>query len=364
MNFSSKIVSWYEQNKRSLPWRETSDPYRIWLSEIILQQTRVDQGTAYYHRFLEAFPDIESLAGASEEQVLKRWQGLGYYTRARNLHRAANIILARHKGKFPNAYESVIGLPGIGEYTAAAIVSIAFDQPYPVVDGNVNRVISRVFGIYEPADGAAGKKTILEKATALMDKTNPGIYNQAIMEFGALYCTPRNPMCKKCIFKSECQAFKNGDVENLPTRKAKPGQRFRHFYYFLFTFRSNHSTKILINKRGGRDIWKNLYDFPLVEKSRKTSLKALRESGIHGLDLKNKALKTMGNEYKHILSHQIILARFIRVDYAEEQMAGILKHLRIENLIPIEARDLVHFPVPRLIEKFLEENQVTGSSGA
>jgi A/G-specific adenine glycosylase len=364
MNFSTKIVNWYEQNKRSLPWRETSDPYRIWLSEIILQQTRVDQGTAYYHRFLEAFPDINSLAGASEEQVLKHWQGLGYYTRARNLHRAANILLTRHKGIFPQEYKSVLNLPGIGEYTAAAILSIAFGQAYPVVDGNVNRVISRVFGIYEPVDGTVGKKLILEKATSLMDKATPGVYNQAIMEFGALHCTPRNPSCSNCIFKSECRAFQNGDVENLPTRKVKPVQRFRHFYYFLFIFRSNHSTKILINKRGGKDIWKNLYDFPLVEKSRRTPLKEIRESGIHGLELKNKVLKTMGNEYKHILSHQVILARFIRVDCTEEQMAEIRKHLRIENLIPIETRDLVHFPVPRLIEKFLEENQVSGSSGA
>jgi A/G-specific adenine glycosylase len=362
MKFSSKITRWYGHHKRDLPWRKTSDPYRIWLSEIILQQTRIDQGLAYYQRFLEAYPDVVSLASAEEQDVLKLWQGLGYYTRARNLHRTAKIVAEKYRGTFPQSWEEVINLPGIGSYTAAAILSIAFGKPYPVVDGNVYRLLTRLHAIDTPIDSGTGKRIVENKAHELLDRKDPGTYNQAVMEFGALYCKPVNPDCPRCIFKSECHAFKKKEVEKFPVKKPRRNQRFRYFHYFLFTFRSNHSTKILINKRGGDDIWQNLYDFPLIETSRHTSLTRLKESGFNDLDLKNMSLNIMGNEYKHILSHQVILARFIRVDLSPDLLAGTQKKLRIEDLIPVELRDLSNFPIPRLIEKFLEENRLTISS--
>lgn len=363
MNFSAKIELWYGHNKRDLPWRNTSDPYRIWLSEIILQQTRIDQGLSYFNRFVEAFPDIRSLAAAPEELVLKHWQGLGYYTRARNLHRTAIEISEKYNGLFPGNYENLILLPGIGDYTASAILSMTFNKPYPVLDGNVFRVITRLFSIHDPVDSGKGKNRIREKALELMDYNDPGTYNQAVMEFGALHCKPVNPDCDNCIFKTECLAFKKNEVNKLPVKKAKPVQRFRYFNYFLFCFQSNHSAKILINKREGNDIWKNLYDFPLIETTQRTSLKNFRNEGFNDLVLKNKTMKSIGNEYKHILSHQVILARFIRVDSCLEQLAEIQKNFRTGNLIPVEISDLIHFPVPRLIEKFLEENRLNGSSG-
>jgi len=358
MNFSVKIINWYKLNKRNLPWRYTTDPYKIWLSEIILQQTRIDQGINYYNNFIKAFPDVKSLANSSEEQVLKLWQGLGYYSRARNLYKTAGIVAHKFNGKFPDDYNDIIHLPGIGEYTAAALLSMAFQKSYPVVDGNVYRVITRMFAIDTPIDSGEGKKLVAAKAHEIMDNQYPGIYNQAIMEFGALYCKPKNPDCINCIFSSDCMAFKKKLVEKLPVKKSRSAQRYRYFYYLLICFKSNESDHILINKREGNDIWKNLYDFPLIETNKRISLNKIKEIGYHGLILKNKTMKTMGNEYKHILSHQVILARFIRMEIKKKQLAEIQKNIRNEKLIPIKTRDLVRFPIPRLIEKFLEENRL------
>jgi len=358
MKFSNEIIKWYKLNKRKLPWRNTNDPYKIWLSEIILQQTRIDQGINYYNNFVKTFPDVMSLANSSEENVLKLWQGLGYYTRARNLYKTANIIAHKFNGKFPNEYNEIIQLPGIGVYTAAAIASMAFNKSYPVVDGNVFRVITRVFAIDTPIDSGQGKKLVMDKALEIIDTQKPGIYNQAIMEFGALYCKPKNPDCLNCIFTTNCLAYRKKFVEKLPVKISRPVQRYRYFYYLLICYKSNESDYILINKRGGNDIWKNLYDFPLIESNKKISLNRVIENGFNGLVLKNKTMKLMGNEYKHILSHQVILARFIRVEIKEKQQAEIQKNIRNEKLIPIKTRDLVHFPIPRLIEKFLEENRL------
>ena len=254
------------------------------------------------------------------------------------------------------------GLPGIGTYTAAAVLSIAFGKPYPVVDGNVYRVLTRIHAIDVPIDSGPGKRIVGEKARALMGGKDPGTYNQAVMEFGALHCRPVSPDCSRCIFKSECRAFARGEVEKFPVKKPRRDQRYRYFHYFLFTFRSNHSVKILINIRGGNDIWKNLYDFPLIETVRRTSLRSLKEAGFNDLALKNKTMIAMGNEYKHILSHQVILARFIRVDLSPDQLAGTREKLRIEGLVPVDLNDLGKFPVPRLIERFLEENRLIASS--
>lgn len=362
MNFSVKIINWYNLNKRDLPWRKTSDPYKIWLSEIILQQTRIDQGSDYYLRFVKKFPDLNSLANADENQVLKLWQGLGYYTRARNLHKTAREILTNREGIFPDSYEEIITLPGIGEYTSAAILSIAYGRSYPVIDGNVSRVISRFAGVEHAIDSREGKKIIQKKAWEYLWKEDPGTYNQAIMEFGALFCKPKNPNCEECIFSVDCVAYKKGIVNKIPLKKPRQVQRTRYFYYFLFCFQGNDSPQILINKRGGNDIWKNLYDFPLIESDKPLSLKKINEMKIGNFSMKNKGLKTMGNEYKHILSHQVIMAKFIRVVIKEVKLAEIQKNIRNEKLIPIDTKDLIRFPVPRLIDKFLKENPFDDSS--
>ena len=358
MNFSAKVINWYELNQRDLPWRKTNDPYKIWLSEIILQQTRIDQGIYYYHQFVETYPDIKSLANSTEEQILKLWQGLGYYSRARNLYKTAKIIVDKYNGRFPNEYKEVIQLPGIGEYTAAAILSMAFKKPFAVVDGNVFRVIARVFGIVTPIDSGKGKKIVAEKVNRLLDIQIPGIFNQAIMEFGALYCKPVNPACSSCIFSADCKANNKKLVNKLPVKKPKLVKRFRYFYYFIIQSKSNNSTLILINKRRGNDIWKNLYDFPHIESNKRISLQRIKENGFNGLMLKNKTMKAMGNEYKHILSHQVILARFIQVEIDEKQLAELQNDIRNKIFIPVKIEELVHYPIPRLIEKFLEENRL------
>jgi A/G-specific adenine glycosylase len=228
MNFSKTIIRWYNKNKRDLPWRHTKDPYKIWLSEIILQQTRVQQGLPYYETFVKKFPTVHHLAKANEDVVMKTWQGLGYYSRARNLHYSAKFISKNLKGKFPNNFEEIKKLKGIGDYTAGAIASFAFNKPYPVVDGNVFRVLSRYFGIKTPIDSAKGKNEFVEKATLLLDKKNPGTFNQAIMEFGAMKCVPQNPDCGKCPLKNGCEALANDTVSALPFKSKKNKIRTRY----------------------------------------------------------------------------------------------------------------------------------------
>ena len=220
-NFSGVLIHWYSENKRQLPWRETTDPYRIWISEIILQQTRVVQGLEYFNRFMERFPDVKALAEANEDEVMKYWQGLGYYSRARNLHAAAREIMARFGGKFPETYKEVLSLKGIGEYTAAAICSFAWRQPYAVVDGNVYRVLGRVFGVDTPIDSTAGKKEFAELAQAMLDPERPDLYNQAIMDFGAVQCTPKAPDCMYCPLRERCVAYVSGKVDELPVKAGK-----------------------------------------------------------------------------------------------------------------------------------------------
>ncbi|HEY0769642.1 MAG TPA: A/G-specific adenine glycosylase, partial [Sphingobacteriaceae bacterium] len=229
--FPDKIVKWYSENKRSLPWRETKDPYRIWLSEIILQQTRVAQGLPYYLRFVERFPTVSHLASAPQDEVLRLWQGLGYYTRARNLQKCAQTIVEKYSRKFPRTYAELISLPGIGEYTAAAIASISFNEKVAVVDGNVFRVLSRVFGIDTPINSAEGKKGFSKLANDLIHETAPADYNQGLMEFGALFCTPKNPKCEECVFRKSCHAFQNGLQQQLPVKLKSKASRKRYFYY-------------------------------------------------------------------------------------------------------------------------------------
>ncbi len=344
MNLSGELAKWYEQNKRELPWRFTNDPYKIWLSEIILQQTRVNQGWEYYEKFVEHFPTIKDLANAKEDAVLKLWQGLGYYSRARNLHFAAKQVVKEYKGKFPTSYEDIIKLKGVGEYTASAISSIAYSEPKAVVDGNVFRVLARLFGIKTPIDTGRGKKEFVEVAYKVLDKRNPGNHNQAMMEFGALQCTPKNPDCGNCIFRSECFAFKNNLVHELPAKEKKVKITNRYFIYCIL---ENQKGEILIEKRAENDIWKGLYQFPLIEEKKSLSDKKSIEKPISHFNLKNANLISISAPFKHILSHQKIEAIFVHFKVTRFQ--------KNNSYITIYKEDFINFGIPKLIENYVNK---------
>jgi A/G-specific adenine glycosylase len=339
---SKSLIKWYEANKRELPWRDISDPYRIWISEIILQQTSVNQGLSYYLRFIERFPDVKALAIANEDEVLKYWQGLGYYSRARNLHKTAQIIAEKHKGKFPNSYTDIVLLKGIGAYTAAAVCSFAYNQAYAVVDGNVYRVLSRLFAIETPIDSNKAKKEFSELATNMLDKSKPGIHNQAIMEFGALQCIPVQPDCNACPFQKTCKAYKLDLVDKLPIKASKTKVRERFFNYFLIQYQ----TKIYIQKRTEKDIWQNLYELPLIESNK---LFEPEEIGTNDFltNIENIEISSTTSNFKHILSHQRIFARFFAVTVSD-------KNNYINQLIEINCNEIDNYAVSRLTSLFLE----------
>ncbi len=345
--FITKIHRWYTIHQRDLPWRKTNDPYKIWLSEIILQQTRVAQGMEYYRNFTENFKTIEDLAKASEDNVLKLWQGLGYYTRARNLHATAKNIVKNYNGEFPKTYNNILKLKGIGPYTAAAISSIAFNLPYPAVDGNIYRVFSRYFGISTPIDSAKGKKEIQKIATDLIPEKNPGFHNQALMDFGALQCIPKSPNCNICPVLDTCFAAQNNRVDQFPVKSKKTKQRIRYFYYYLI----ESDDSILMEKRTNKDIWENLYQLPLLE-----SKSELNDNQILGelFPFRNQTemtLKNISGVKKHILSHQIIYARLIHLH------SNIQKGLSKE-FIRVNKKDIYKFAVPKLLEKFFTEIKI------
>ncbi|MDB5029969.1 A/G-specific adenine glycosylase [Mucilaginibacter sp.] len=308
MNFSDELVRWYNENKRDLPWRNTTDAYIIWLSEVILQQTRVDQGLPYFYRFVEKYPDVTCFANASEDEILKLWQGLGYYSRGRNMLKTARIVQENFNGKFPQAYDQLIKLKGIGEYTAAAIASFSANEAKAVVDGNVYRVIARYFGISEPINSTAGKKIFQATANDLLNKKIPAAHNQAMMEFGAMLCKPKNPACGACPIREGCYAFINNATTTLPVKLNKIKIRERFFNYFLYTDGDN----ILMNKRGESDIWANMYDLPLIETSSLLPLDellALPETVAYF----GNSIKISGSAMvkKHLLTHQHLHVRFI-----------------------------------------------------
>src|ERR1700761_7324667 len=261
MNFADELVQWYIHNKRDLPWRHTTDAYVIWLSEIILQQTRVEQGMPYFYRFVEKYPDVSSFAAAPEDDILKLWQGLGYYSRGRNMLKTAQLVNELYNGKFPEKYEQLIKLKGIGEYTAAAISSFSANEAKAVVDGNVYRVLARYFGIDEPINSTPGKKKFQQLANELLNQNNPGLHNQAMMEFGAMLCKPKNPACGTCPVRTGCYAFLNNATTTLPVKINNLKVRERYFNYIVMV----NGDEILLNKRGETDIWANMYDLPLVE---------------------------------------------------------------------------------------------------
>lgn len=337
-SFSSILLTWYDQHKRDLPWRNTRDPYLIWLSEIILQQTRVAQGLDYYLRFAERFPSPRALAEAAEDDVLKLWQGLGYYSRARNLHEAAKSM----NGVFPSTYEGVRALKGVGDYTAAAICSIAYNMPYAVLDGNVYRVLSRVYGIATPIDSVSGKKEFLALAQKMLDTRSPGDYNQAIMDFGATVCTPQSPACLTCPLAEQCTARLENRVEQLPVKGQKTKVSARYFHYIYV----EQSGDTWLHKRGAGDVWQNLYEPVLLETSEpRADISAL--SGYKKL-FGRRASSIVAGPVKHVLSHRIIYADLYRVKLPSSLSVP-------PEFIRVPQDDVKKYAVSRLVQKLLEK---------
>jgi A/G-specific adenine glycosylase len=344
--FSEKVVEWYIDHKRDLPWRNTVDPYKIWLSEIILQQTRVSQGLPYYLRFIEKFPDVYLLAAASEQEILRIWQGLGYYSRARNLHKCAKEVVTRLNGQFPTSFSELLKLPGIGDYTAAAIASFSAQEVVPVVDGNVYRVLSRVFGEHTEINSPAGKKLFFALASKLIHQTRPDEFNQGIMEFGATWCTPRLPKCDDCVLSPMCVARAQNLQQVLPVKKKSKKSRKRYFYYFVF----RKGKSLLMKKRSAGDIWQGLFDFYLVEKSKPVRTEViLRELTCTKKPVQTKQLQT-STEYKHVLSHQTIISKFTVLDDFT-----IPPSVAEEDLQYYSIKKIHDLPKPVLISRFLED---------
>lgn len=342
-NFSNTIEKWYQEYKRELPWRESADPYVIWISEIILQQTRVVQGYDYFMRFMKRFPDVATLAQADEDEVMKYWQGLGYYSRARNLHAAAKSM----NGVFPKTYPEVRALKGVGDYTAAAICSFAYNMPYAVVDGNVYRVLSRYLGIDTPIDSTEGKKLFAAVADELLDKKNPALYNQAIMDFGAIQCSLQSPNCMFCPLASGCSALAGGMVAQLPVKQHKTKTTNRYFNYIYVRM----GAYTLINKRTGNDIWKNLFEFPLIETPEAVSeeeFPALPELRAMFAEGETPIIGLVCRDVKHVLSHRVIYANFYMVDLPENSQS-------FTSYQKIKADELEQYAVSRLVHAFIEK---------
>lgn len=343
MQFSKIIIDWYSKHKRNLPWRHTKNPYYIWLSEIILQQTQVKQGLPYYEAFIKAFPTVFELASADEQSVLKLWQGLGYYSRARNLHTAAKYIAEELDGIFPNTYNEIIKLKGVGDYTASAIASIAFGENTAVVDGNVYRVLARVFGIDTPINSTAGIKTFKALASELIDSSQPATFNQAIMEFGAQQCKPKNPYCIVCPLQDNCMALASNKILELPVKIKKAKVRKRYFNYLVFI---DVKRNTLLEQRTKKGIWQSLYQFPLIETEQSSTYSEFKK-----LVITHPALKTEKfdlNLYNttdkiHKLSHQHLYTKFWIIEVDE-----LPQH-------SISYEKLQSYPVPALIRDFISD---------
>jgi len=356
LDFSLRIIEWYAVNKRDLPWRDITNPYYIWLSEVILQQTKVNQGLNYYFRFITQFPNVEMLALAHEDTVLKLWQGLGYYSRARNLHAAAKAIYFDFGGAFPSDYLSIRGLKGVGDYSAAAIASIAFGLPYAAVDGNVYRVLSRIFGIYIPINIGSAKKEFSTLANSLLDKQRPGLFNQAIMEFGALQCSPRNPLCDNCIFCTDCFALIHQAISALPNKLQGAKPKMRYFNYFLI----KHLGYVYLSKRKSDDIWMNLFEFPLIETNELLDPENILDSEKLNLIFSKFAvliglptiiITRVSKLYKHVLTHQKLMVRFFELEVTDTNWFP-----NTSNMLKIESTNINRYAIPKIIEKYLIEN--------
>ncbi|WP_452224071.1 A/G-specific adenine glycosylase [Lacinutrix chionoecetis] len=342
MDVTKKLISWYSSNKRDLPWRNTQNPYFIWLSEIILQQTQVAQGLPYYQLFITNFPTVYDLANAEESQILKLWQGLGYYSRARNLHASAKYIVNELDGQFPNTFNDIIKLKGVGDYTASAIASICFNEVTPVVDGNVYRALSRIYGIDTPINTSKGFKTFKTLAEALIDKKRPATFNQAIMEFGARQCKPKNPDCNICVLNDTCVALEKGNIENLPV-KLKPLKVKKKHYNFIVILSNDEKT--VLEKREGKGIWQHLYQFPLIETQRSATVLEI-ETALESVSVleKKEYVVSLYNEQEiiHKLSHQHLYTKFWIVSVYDSLQEGV------------SVKKINKYPVPILIGNFIE----------
>ncbi|MDR1864152.1 MAG: A/G-specific adenine glycosylase [Bacteroidales bacterium] len=339
-----KIIGWYEQNKRTLPWRDIVNPYNIWVSEIILQQTRVNQGLSYYHKFIEHFPDIFSLAKANMDDVLKIWQGLGYYSRARNMHAAAVFLADQCGGKFPETYSGLLKVKGIGDYTASAIASFAFGEAVPVIDGNVNRVMARLYGVVQPVDALEGKRQIRRHAEKTMIAGTPGLYNQAVMEFGALQCVPHKPDCEACFLKTLCVAYNNGMVSLLPVKSKTSNIKTRYFHYLVV----NEHDATYLQRRSDGDIWNGLYEFPMIETGAATEMTDLSASGQWQawFGRQSARIASASEEVIHRLTHRILKIRFYEI-WVDQPPAFKQGQIRVKW-------DDVHlYAVPKVMDNYL-----------
>jgi len=348
--FVKQLLKWNQlYNKREMPWKGEKDPYKIWLSEIILQQTRVEQGLDYYHRFIDTFPNIHKLANAKEEQIFKLWEGLGYYTRCKNLIATAKYISKELKGEFPELYDEILDLKGIGPYTAAAISSFAFNLPHAVVDGNVFRVLSRYFGISTPIDSTEGKKYFTTLANELLDKKLPGEYNQALMDFGAVICKPQVPLCADCLLRDKCEAFLNNRVNKYPVKEKTITKKTRWLYYIIAEYKET----VLVRKRGQKDIWENLYEFILLEQDGPVD----KGNILHQFFPKTKTgnlpyiVEYVSRIYKQQLTHQTIYGQFIKIQLtAPVRLAGYEK---------VNTSALEQLPFPKFITNYLKDKSVS-----
>lgn len=338
---SSTLIDWYKKNKRDLPWRHTKDAYAIWLSEIILQQTQVIQGLSYYLKFIEHYPSVRHLAKAPEDEIMKHWQGLGYYSRARNLHAAAKQIVSDHKGTFPKTYDDIRKLKGVGDYTSAAIASFAYDLPHAVVDGNVYRVLSRLFGIETPINSIKGKKEFQALADQLLNKKQAALHNSALMEFGALHCRPKNPDCPNCPLSSFCFAFQKKLVNQFPVKEKKAITKDRYLNYLVLLYRD----QVYIRKRTDKDIWQNLYEFYLIESQKRISEKQLLKLD-EIKELPKFEIHQVSHEQKHILSHRHLWIKFY-----------VLKlNIKPKHLKFIKISQLKKFAFPKPMENFIKNH--------
>ncbi len=348
--FTKNLLVWFDKNDRPLPWKGEKNPYYVWLSEIILQQTRVEQGLPYFEKFKATFPTVLDLAKAPADQVMKLWEGLGYYSRARNLHFTAKFIATELNGVFPNTHTAILGLKGVGPYTAAAIASFAFGLPHAVVDGNVFRVLSRVFGIETPIDTTLGKKEFNKLADALLAKDKAAMYNQAIMDFGATQCTPANPNCTICPMQKHCTAFSKKLISTLPIKSKKIKKRDRFFNYLVF----KHADTIVLNKRQQKDIWLNLYDFPLVEASSLLSEEALLQDEVFQkiIGTQSFTIKKASKPFKQLLTHQKIVAIFWEIELKSALPVND------SSFFEVKQKNINNFAFPKIVDLYFKDKSL------
>ncbi|CAH2559830.1 Adenine DNA glycosylase [Cardinium endosymbiont of Oedothorax gibbosus] len=349
--FRRLLLSWYKLHQRCLPWRITKDPYKIWLSEVILQQTRVVQGLPYYKRFIAQYPSVIALASSTEQEILRLWQGLGYYSRARNLHCCAQTIVEQYNGIFPTNYRALLMLKGIGPYTAAAIAAVAFKEVVAAVDGNVYRVLARIFGLTYDIGTSQGRKQMHQFATLLVDHTQPDIYSQAIMDFGALQCTPVSPFCTTCVFKNYCIAFYTDRQKVLPVKTNRLHKKARYFDYFILQYKD----VIYMKKRVKSDIWKGMYDFYLLENKQRLVVDQMDDPLFYLVKKNHLSIITFEKEERHLLTHQKLFVKFHKIEITPAFLQEAKYLFNQFSLVPFNHAEIETLPKPILIQNFLKK---------